>query len=391
VKEYSPVAKRTRLAVTAAALAPLAVFAAACGSSSPSSNNSNASSAAKMVGAALPSSPNSKPATITETGSTLLYPLMGAWSEAYQKQFVNSSKAPLVTIETGGTGSGTGVTDAATSTVNIGASDAFLSSSDMSSYPDLMNIALAISAQQINYNLPTVKTPLKFDGTVLAGIYTGKITKWNDPAIKALNPGVSLPDMTIVPLHRSDGSGDTFLFTSYLNAQDPSAWPSSNIGTTISWPSVSGALAEQGNGGMVSGCGATKGCIAYIGISYLAKTQAAGLGQAVLKNGAGNYEAPSSSTISAEADALTGKTPPSETLNMINANVSNGYPIVNYEYAIVSTKQTNGVVAEDIRAFLHWTVHTGQNATTYLDPVDFQPLPASVVQLSDNQIAKIGA
>jgi len=388
------VAKKIRVLGTAAALIPLAALAAACSSSpsSPSSSSSTPATSAKQVGPALPTSPNKTPQVITETGSTLLYPLMGTWSEAFQKQFPVSStdSTPLTTIETGGTGSGTGISEASAGTVDIGASDAYLSTSDLASNPNLMNIALAISAQQINYNLPTVKTPLKLDGTVLAEIYTGKITKWNDSAIAALNPGVSLPDLTIVPLHRADGSGDTFLFTSYLNAQDPSAWSSANVGTTISWPSVSGAQAEEGNGGMVTGCGSIKGCIAYIGISYLSKTQAAGLGQAELKNGAGNYEAPSSATISAEASALTSKTPASETLSMINANVPNGYPIVNYEYAIVSKKQTNGIVAEDIRAFLHWDVTTGQSATDYLDAVNFQPLPASVVTLSDNQIAKIG-
>jgi phosphate transport system substrate-binding protein len=387
------VAKRFRLAYTAAALIPLSVLAAACGSSSPSPSSSSTPAAAKMVGAALPTSPAKTAETITETGSTLLYPLMGSWSEAYQKAYPTSStdSAPLTTIETGGTGSGTGISDAANGTVNIGASDAYLSSSDQTTYPTLKNIALAISAQQINYNLPTVKTPLKLDGTVLAEIYSGKITKWNDSAIAALNPGVSLPNLTIVPLHRADGSGDTFLFTSYLNAQDPSAWSSSNVGTTISWPTVSGALAEEGNGGMVSGCGATKGCIAYIGISYESKTQAAGLGQAELKNGAGQYEAPTSATISAEANALTGKTPANETLSMIDASVSGGYPIVNYEYAIVNDKQTNGTVAEDIRAFLYWCVHSGQSSTSYLSAVNFQPLPSAVVSLSDNQIAKIGA
>jgi phosphate transport system substrate-binding protein len=380
------VAKKSRL-VLAAAVVPLALLAAACGSSS---NTTSASAAAKPVGPALPSAPNKTPTTISETGSTLLYPLMGSWTEAYQKQFATSSGSPIVTVETGGTGSGTGITDAATGTVDIGASDAYLNSSDKSTYPNLMNIALAISAQQINYNLPTVKTPLKLDGTVLAEMYTGKITKWNDPAIKALNPGVSLPDIPVVPLHRADGSGDTFLFTSYLSAQDPSAWSASNVGTSISWPSVSGALAEEGNGGMVSGCAATKGCIAYIGISYLSKTQAAGLGQAMIKNGTGQFLAPTPATISAEADAETGKTPADETLSMINASVSGGYPIINYEYAIVSSKQSNGVVAEDIRAFLHWTVTTGQSASLYLDAVNFEPLPASVVTLSDNQIAKIG-
>jgi phosphate transport system substrate-binding protein len=383
------VGKKSRLALAASAVVPLALLAAACGSSNNNSSTTSPKSAA-MVGPSLPTSPNSKATVLTETGSTLLYPLMGSWTTAYQKQFV-TGKNPTVTIETGATGSGTGITDASTSTVNIGASDAYLSSSDKTTYPTMLNIALAISAQQVNYNLPTVTKPLKLDGTVLAEMYTGKITKWNDPAVAALNPGVSLPDIPVVPLHRADSSGDSFLFTSYLNSQDPGAWPASNVGTTVSWPSVSGALAETGNGGMVSGCGATKGCIAYIGISYLAKTQAAKLGQAMLKNGTGQFLAPSPSTISAEASAETGKTPADETLSMINASAPGGYPIINYEYAMVNTKQTDGVAAEDIRAFLHWCVTTGQSASSYLDAVDFQPLPSAVVSLSDNQIAKIGA
>jgi phosphate transport system substrate-binding protein len=378
---------------TAAAAIPLALLATACGSSSSggsgSSSPTSSASAAAMVGPGLPAKPASTPETITETGSTLLYPLMGSWTEAYQKQFVTSSKAPLVTIETGGTGSGTGIADAASGTVDIGASDAYLSNSDRSTTPSLQNIALAISAQQINFNVPGIKT-LNLDGTVLANIYNGKITNWNDPAIKALNPSAHLPNLKIVPLHRLDSSGDTFLFTSYLNATASSLWPSSLVNTTISWPKGS-TTSETGNGGMVSGCASTKGCLAYIGISYLSKTQAAGLGQAKLKNAAGSYVAPSPATISAAANQGTSKTPANETLSLINEPGANSYPIINYEYAIVNDKQSDGAKAEDIRAFLHWAVHSGQSASTYLDAVDFQPLPAHVVSLSDAQISKIGS
>lgn len=384
---------RTRLACTAAALVPLAVLAAACGSSGSGSGSSGQSSTPKsapMQGPALPAKPATKPASLTETGSTLLFPLFGTWSTAYQKQFVDSSGAPIVTITTGGTGSGTGITDAATGTVNIGASDAYLSSANLQQYPGLLNIALAISAQQINYNVPGVKN-LNLNGTVVAQIYSGKITNWNDPAIKKLNPGASLPNLKIVPLHRAESSGDTFLFTSYLNAQDPSGWSSSNVNTTVNWPSVQGALAETGNSGMVAGCQANKGCIAYIGISYLSKTQAAGLGTASLANKAGKFLQPTPASIKAAAAALTGKTPANEALSMINGPAADGYPIVNYEYAIVQTSQSDATQAEDIRAFLHWIVHTGQDGATYLDPVYFQPLPASVVKLSDNLIAKIGS
>jgi phosphate transport system substrate-binding protein len=376
------VARRVRLIFVAAALIPLAV--AACSSSSSTTPSSSSSpKASTYTGPALPTTPSSTAAAITETGSTLLYPLFGSWATAYQKLY---SK---VTITAGGTGSGTGIADASTGTVNIGASDAYLSSSDRSSNPSLMNIAVAISAQQVNYNVPGV-SHLKLDGTVLAEIYSGKITNWNDSAIAALNPGVTLPNLKIVPLHRADSSGDTFLFTTYMNDQDPSVWSSSDIGTTVSWPSVAGALAETGNSGMVSGCAATKGCVAYIGISYLAKTTAAGLGQAMLKNGDGNYESPSATTIAAEAAYFTSKTPANESISMINGPVSGGYPDINYEYLIVNQKQSSSVTTQDLRALLYWEVTTGQSETTYLSAVDFQPLPASVVTLSENQIKKIG-
>ncbi len=376
--------RRIRLPLAAAAIIPLAVGVAACSSGGGGSSPSSSPSAAKMQGAALPSAPNKSSVSLTETGSTLLFPLFGTWSTDYQKLYKQ------VTITTGGTGSGTGITDASTGTVNIGASDAYLSSADVAKYPGLLNIALAISAQQINYNLPGIKN-LKLDGTVLAEIYTGKITTWNDPAIKALNPGVNLPSMKIITLHRADSSGDTFLFTSYLNAQAPSLWKSSNVNTSVSWPSVPGALAETGNSGMVAGCAANKGCIAYIGISYLQKTQAAGLGEAQVKNAAGKYELPVAGSISSAAAAFTAKTPASEAISMINGPAPTGYPIVNYEYAIVKTSQSNATQAEDMRAFLHWIVHTGQSPTNYLDAVDFQPLPASVVSKSDALIAKIGS
>jgi phosphate transport system substrate-binding protein len=374
------VARRVRFAFAAAALIPLALAAAGCSSSSTPPSAPKTSS---YTGPALPSAPAKAPASLTETGSTLLYPLFGSWATAYQKLYSQ------VTITAGGTGSGTGIADASTGTVDLGGSDAYLSSSDRTTYPSMMNIAVAISAQQVNFNIPGIKS-LKLDGTVLAQIYSGKITSWNNSAIAALNPGVPLPNLKIVPLHRAEGSGDTFLFTTYMNDQDPSVWSSSDVGTTVSWPSVPGALAETGNSGMVAGCGATKGCVAYIGISYLSKTTAAGLGQAMLKNASGNYESPSAATIGAEASSFISKTPANESISLINGPASGGYPIVNYEYLVVNSKQTSATTTQDLRALLYWEVTTGQSVPTYLSAVNFQPLPASVVTLSENQIKKIG-
>jgi len=385
-----PATHRTLKRLAFPALAVMAAAALAACSSSPSSTSStipaatatSSSPAAAPSTSALPTAPASGSQALSETGSTLLYPLFNLWVPDYTKTY------PQIKMTTAGTGSGTGISQAAAGAVQIGASDAYLSSTDVSKYPGLLNIPLAISAQQINYNIPSLSqsTHLKLNGSVLAQIYQGKITKWDDPAITSLNPGVHLPSTTIVPLHRSDGSGDTFLFTTYLSDQDPSGWGNSiSYGTTVSWPKVSGALAEEGNGGMVDGCKATPGCIAYIGISYLKKTNAAGLGEAQVENGSGSYELPSPSTITTEAQAFISKTPANESLSLINGP---GYPIINYEYAIVNSKQSSATVAQDVQAFLSWALTNG-NASSYLSQVQFQPLPASVVSLSDAQIAKI--
>jgi phosphate transport system substrate-binding protein len=381
-KEYPAVAKRSRAPLAALALVPVALAAAACssGSSNPTSSTSATASASSSA-AAVPTAPASSAVSLSETGSTLLYPLFNEWAPAYKSQYSQ------VTISTAGTGSGTGISDAAAGTVDIGASDAYLSSGQMAKSPNLENIPLAISAQQINYNLPGVKN-LKLNGAVLAGIYGGAITAWNNSAIKALNPGVTLPSTKIIPIKRSDSSGDTFLFTSYLSSQVPQWKSSIGEGTTVAWPNVSAELGEKGNSGMVTGCKANPGCIAYIGISYESKTSAAGLGQAELANGAGSYAAPTASSVSAAANSFVSKTPASGTISMINSSASGAYPIVNYEYGIVSTSQSSATKTQTLKAFLHWAITTG-NGSTYLSKVNFQALPSSVVSISDALIAKI--
>jgi phosphate transport system substrate-binding protein len=366
------VAKKIRLVSTAAALIPLAMLAAACGSSSPTPSSSSSTSS---------TSASSSGKTISETGSTLLFPLFGAWQTAY------STADTSVTITSGATGSGTGIADAANGLVNIGASDAYLSSSDMTQYPGLTNIPLTVAALDVNYNVTGVKKPLNLSGTVLAQIYTGKITMWNDPAIAKLNPGVSLPAEKIVTMHRADSSGSTFLFTSYLNAQDPSAWPSSNIGTTITWPSAPGSLAETGSGGMLTACGTTKGCIAYLGISYLTKASAAGLGTASLADKSGKFQAPTTATITSALSSFPAA-PASGSESLINS--SSGYPIINYEYAIVKKTQPSAAEAAAVKKFLSWVLTTG-NGPTYLSAVGFLPLPASAKTVATNLVNSISS
>jgi phosphate transport system substrate-binding protein len=291
-----------------------------------------------------------------------------------------------VLITTSGTGSGTGIADAAAGTVNIGGSDAYLSPADISQFPGLLNIPLAVSGIDINYNVPGVKKPLNLNGTVLAGIYSGKITTWNNSAIAALNKGVSLPSTKIVPLRRADSSGSTFLTTSYLNAQDPSGWSSSNVGTTVSWPSVPGEQAETGSGGMVKGCAAIKGCIAYIGVSYATQVAAANLGTAALANKGGQFVSSSTATINQALATFSMHTPASGAQSLINGTA--GYPIINYEYAIVKSQQANSTEGAAVKAFLNWGITTG-SSSKYLAPVNFVALPANVLSIAKALIAKI--
>lgn len=324
---------------------------------------------------------------LSETGSTLLYPLFELWAAAYHKQY------PNVTITPEGTGSGTGISDASSGTVDIGASDAYLSPTDFAEYPGIENIALAISAQMVNYNVSGIpaSTHLKLDGGVLASIYEGHITNWDDPHIKALNPGVKLPNEKIVVLHRSDSSGDTFIFSTYLSDANPNGWGKSiGFGTSISFPAISNALAEDGNGGMVTGCKSTPGCIAYIGISYMKETNADHLGEAELQNRDGFFHLPNAATITSEASAAYEQTPPDEALSLEYDGAKAGYPIINYEYAIIPPKEPNQRVANAVKALLYWTIDTkGGSSPSFLNQVGFQPLPASIAKLSAAQIAKI--
>jgi phosphate transport system substrate-binding protein len=372
VKEYSPVARRIRLAYIAAAFVPIALLAAACSSSSSTPPKAAPS-------ATVPAAP--KTGTLTETGSSLLFPLFGSWTPAY------TAAHSGIKLSTASTSSGVGVTDAAQGLVNIGTSDEPLSASDTSQYPTLINVPLTVAGLMVTYNVTGLTAPLNLDGTVLAEIYTGKITTWNDPAIAALNPGVNLPSEKIVTIHRGDSSGSTVILTQYLNAQDPSGWPAADIGTSITWPSVPGALAETGSGAMVTANGSTPGSIAYVGVSYLSKVTAAKLSQAALKNGAGKYVTATPASLSAALASFP--TPPasgSETL--INTTAAAGFPITNYEYAIVNKTQTSTTQAALIQNFLTWAVTTG-NSSTYLGPVGFVPLPKATLAIAKSLISQI--
>ncbi|MEE6136740.1 phosphate ABC transporter substrate-binding protein PstS [Mycobacterium sp. 050128] len=375
---------KIRLRVLGAAV-PLMLIAAACGSHSPGA--SPTSSAAVNIATTPPTSN----VTLSESGSKDLYPLLDAWVAAYHFKYLN------ITINIARAPAAVGISQAAAGAVNIGASGVHLSEADVAAHPGLMNIALAVSAVYVHYNLPGVAGHLKLNGKVLAAMYQGKIRTWNDPQIAALNPGVSLPATRVVPLHRSDaGTSDTFLFTEYLSKQDPEGWGKSpGFGTAVDFPAVPGALGETGApgmAGMVTGCAENPGCVSYLASSYHEQAIQSGLGEAQLANASGNYVMPEAESIQAAAAGSASQMPANQVISLVNGPVPDGYPIVNYEYAVVYAKQKDPAVAQTMQAFLSWVVTDGSKPN-FLDAVHIylRPLPDSVQKLSMAQISKITA
>ncbi len=321
--------------------------------------------------------------TLIESGSSLLFPLFNLWVPDF------TAANPGIQVSTTSTGSGAGIAQAIKGLIQVGASDAYMSDALEKKNPSMLNIPLAISAQAINYNLPGLNGGhIKLSGPILAAIYSGKVTMWNDPMIKAANPGVDLPAHTIVPIHRLDGSGDTFIFTQYLSDSTPSWKSGFGYGTTVSWPSVAGEIGAKGNAGMLAAAAANPYSVTYIGVSYAGKVAAAGLGVAELKNADGKFVLPTPDTIAAAANSVVTDTPTDERISFIFAPGPDSYPIANYEYAVVNSQQPNGDVAGAIQKLLTWCITTG-NSPSYLDKVHFLPLPTAIQILSKTQIAKI--
>jgi phosphate transport system substrate-binding protein len=327
---------------------------------------------------------NAQDLTLTETGSTLLYPLFTTWVDAYTKSH------PGVHVTVGGTGSEAGIQQVLAGKVQIGASDAYMSDAEMRQHPQIINVPLAIAAQTVNYNLPGLNaTHLKLDGPVLAGIYTGAIRTWDAPQIAVLNPGVALPHHAIAPIRRAEGSGDTFVFTQFLSFATPDWENDTGYGTTITWPNVPGSATAVGNAGMVQALQSTPYSIGYVGVSFSDKLAAAQLGTAALRNGAGEFVLPTKETITAGAASLGARTPADERLSLVFAPASGAYPLVNYEYAVVSTKQADPTTAAALRRFLLWSIVPSETNEAYLDTVHFIALPAHTWELSQAQIQSI--
>jgi phosphate transport system substrate-binding protein len=322
--------------------------------------------------------------TLAETGSTLIYPIFHVWAAEYPKTH------PGVTVTASATGSGAGVEQAISGAAQIGVSDAYMSDAQVRDNPLIINVPMAISAQTVNTNLPGLNGQnLKLDGPTLAGIYSGKIQSWDDPAIAAMNAGVKLPHNAIAPIHRSDVSGDTFIFTQYLTFTTPSWEYSPGYGTTIAWAAAPNALTAEGNAGMIAKIHDTPYSIGYVGVSFHEDVVKAGIGTAAVRSYNGEFLLPTPQSIEAAAAALWPRTPADERLTLVNAPGANAYPLINYEYAIVTKKQPSPETAAALRSFLLWAIAPDEANAQYLGNANFIPLPAHVWVLSHDQIEEI--
>ena len=321
--------------------------------------------------------------TLSETGSSLLYPVFNEWAPNYT----------AATITTASTGSGTGISSAVAGTAVIGASDAYLSPSIANANPGVMNIPIMISYQYIVYNIPGYAGPaLNLNATIIVGIYNGTITNWNNAAIAAANPNANLPSMTIVPVHRSDGSGDSFMFTSFLSKGN--SWWANNIGasTNPSWPAnVANSATGAQNSGVLATMNSASGSIGYVAATYASTVHTDGFGIAALQNAAGNYVNATAANVSQAAAQYLNQIPANGTIALQFAPGNSSYPIADMEYVIVQKTQPNAATANDLKAFLNWVVSPSDgSASKYLTPLNLAPLPSAVVtQIVNPLINKI--
>jgi phosphate transport system substrate-binding protein len=363
---------RTRRLTAGLIAAFAALGLAACGSSSSTktvtaAGKSSSSSGGSSVGGA---------STLIGAGSTLVAPLLQEWASTYDSAY-------KVAITYGPIGSGGGITQITGRSVNFGASDAPLTPSEATACKGCIEIPWALAATDIAYNVKGVPNNLKLTGAVLADMFTGKITAWNAPQIKALNPGVSLPDTKVVPIHRTDGSGDTYAFTNYLSHVDPAFKSSIGAATTVNWP---GGLGAKGNSGVGGALSSTNGGIAYIAIAYVLQNK---FDYALVQNAAGKYPVPSPTSILAAADAV--KTIPSGGTSGISlvdppASAAGAYPISTFTYVIIPKTGSSASVSAGLKKFIGWAVTTGQQGVQKLD---FAPLPSAVVAADKQTIQLI--
>lgn len=326
--------------------------------------------------------------SLTGAGSTFVNPLMSVWTFGY------TQVQPNIQVNYASVGSGAGIAQITAGTVNFGASDAPLTAAQYTALPSgstLLTIPEAVGSEVPAYNLPGVTTSLKFTGNVLAEIFLGNITTWNDPAIAALNPGVTLPTNPITVVHRSDGSGTTYVWTQFLS--DANAQWAKQVGfaTTVNWPTGLGGKGNEGVAGVIEN---TQYSIGYLELAYVLSNPTL-ITAGTVRNAAGNFMNANATTVQAAITAGAGNLPAGNaqwtTVSIVNAiyndtAATNAYPIVSFTYLLVYQQQTNQANAVALANFIWWIVNHAQGAGA---KIGYVSIPSNAVTLDDATLNSI--
>jgi phosphate transport system substrate-binding protein len=337
-------------------LAALMLLAVACAKEG-ANNSATASSTTSSSGGSV---------DLTGAGATFPYPI-------YSKWFSDYATATGVKINYQSIGSGGGIRQLSEGTVDFGASDSPMSDDEMSKAKGgpILHIPTVLGADVITYNLPGVTAGLKLTSAVIADIFMGRVKKWNDTRIATLNTGVSLPNQDILVVHRSDGSGTTYIFTDYLSTAVP-AWKTRvGKGKEVKWPVGLGAKGNEGVAGQVK---QTPGSIGYVELAYATQNN---LPVAAIRNKAGQFVAASVPAVTAAA-AGAAKALPANTdyrISIVDAPGADSYPISSFTWILVYQHQTDAVKGKKLVDFLNWALTEGEKSAVTLD---YAPLPAEM-------------
>jgi phosphate transport system substrate-binding protein len=319
---------------------------------------------------------------LTGAGATFPEPI-------YRKWFSDYAAAKKVQINYQPIGSGGGIKQLSEQTVDFGATDAPMSNDELAKAKGgaIFHIPTVLGAVVITYNVPEIKKPLRLDGTVLAAIFAGEITKWNDARIASLNAGVKLPASDILVVHRSDPSGTSYVFTDYLAAVSPSWATKPGKGKEVAWPV---GLGGKGNDGVAGQVKQLPGSIGYVELAYAKQNK---LAFADMKNAQGEYVTPSIEAVTAAAAGAAAKLPANTDyrVSIVNAAGKGAYPISSFTWLLVYEKQTDAAKSKKLTDFVKWALTDGEKSAAALD---YAPIPdamakALIKRLSEVKVASM--
>ena len=307
--------------------------------------------------------------SITGAGATFPYPIYSKWFDEYHKVHSN------IQINYQAIGSGGGIRQVTEGTVDFGASDGPMTDEQLKTYQDkhgfpILHFPTVLGGVVPTYNIPGVNAELKFTPEALAGIYLGTVTKWNDPAITGPNPGSNLPGSDIIVVHRSDGSGTTYIWTDYLS-KISSAWKD-KVGksTSVNWPVGLGGQGNQGVAGLVK---QTPDSIGYVELIYAIQTK---MPYGIVKNAAGVFIKASLESVTAAAAGAAREMPADFRVSITNAPGKEAYPISSFTWLLVPSKISDAAKRDAIKGFVKWMLGPGQN---YTEALAYAKLPRAVV------------